>query len=68
MWKGRSRIVMVANGDDAMDAIREQLQEQELALLEIEVALQHDKDAEVLQVLSSIWYCRSLGMTGIKTA
>ena len=43
---------MAANGDDAMEAIREQLQEQELALLEIEVALQHDEDAEVVQVLS----------------
>ena len=45
---------MAANGDDAMGAIREQLQEQELALLEIEVALQHEEDAEVLQVLSSV--------------
>ena len=43
---------MAANGVDTMEAIREQLQEQELALLEIEVALQHGEDAEVLQVLS----------------
>ena len=31
---------------DRVEAIREQLQEQEVALLEIEAALQHDEDAE----------------------
>lgn len=48
---------MAADGVNTMEAIREQLQEQELALLEIEAALQHDEDAEVMQVLSQQSNC-----------
>ena len=59
---------MAANGDDAMRAIREQLQEQEMALLEIEVALQQRKMLKYCRYCHRFWYCRILGMTGIKTA
>ena len=61
---------MAADGVDAMEAIREQLQEQEVALLEIEAALQHDEDAEVLQVLSQYSKCNCWepGVSCIKTA
>lgn len=44
---------MSEDGVDSVQAIQEQLQEQRLALQEIEAALEHVEDAELMQVVRS---------------
>ncbi len=41
---------MVEEGVDSNEAIREQLEEQREALYEVEAALQHGDDVEMMQV------------------
>ena len=55
---------MVGNSVDSAQAIREQLEEQREALHEVEAALQHGDDAEMMQVSIGDHICHCNNSTG----